>query len=94
MGYFGLRDTVALFSPLLQTIKQNRCATLITLFINAVMEMVKAAGETEPMPDMGLIMKHLPSPDLSSRMLMNNADMLRLWDARCLFIDGEKYFQR
>ena len=38
------------------------------------------------------LMKYLPTIDIASLTQPNNAEMLRLWDARSLGMDVEKYF--
>jgi hypothetical protein len=80
-------------APLLQSSRQNPHATFITLFINAVKEVVKMGHELEEKPDIEFITNYLPFPQISLR-LMNDADMLRIWDARDLALDVNKYFER
>ena len=87
-GYIGIRNTLSLLSPLLQTPGQNPHATFITLFINAVKEAVKWGDPTDETPNMQFLTKYLPVPQTLS---MNDADMLRIWDARDLALDVEKF---
>ena len=53
----------------------------ITLFINAVKEVVKRGDRRDETPNMQFLNKYLPSPKIPS---MNDADMMRIWDARDL----------
>lgn len=94
-GYLGIRNTLSLLSPLLQLPQENPHATFITLFINAVKEAVKEAvkrgqpsGET---PNMQFLSRYLPLPQTLSG---NDADMMRIWDARDLALDVDKFFKR
>ena len=45
-------------------------------------------------PDVEFLTKYLPSPRLFSLPSMNDADMLRIWDARDLALNVEKYSER
>ncbi|KAH8593889.1 hypothetical protein B0O99DRAFT_546517 [Bisporella sp. PMI_857] len=93
-GYDGIRNTLSLLSPLLQSPLQNPHATLITLFINAVKEVVKMGHQIDEISDMEFLTKYLPSPRMFPLPGMNDADMLRIWDARDIALDGDKYFDR
>jgi hypothetical protein len=93
-GYVGIRDTLSLLSPLLQPLKQNPHATFITLFINAVKEAVKCGHSSDETPDVMKITNYLPSPRLFPPPSMNDPDMLRIWDARNLALDVDRYFKR
>jgi len=44
--------------------------------------------------DMKFLTKYLPSPRLFPPPPANDADMLRIWDARDLALDVDKYFDR
>lgn len=90
-GYVGIRSTLSLLSPLLQSPEQNPHATFITLFINAVKEIVKSGNPRDETPDMKFLIKYLPPPQTLSP---NDADMLRIWDARDLALDVDKFFER
>ena len=46
---------------------------------------------TDKVPDMQFLTKYLPIPRTFS---MNDADMVRIWDARNLAPDVDKYFDR
>jgi len=99
-GYVGIRKTLSLLSPFLQTPEQNPHATFITLFINAVKETAKMGGEEAQTPDMKFLGNYLPLPNFSPRLMalpggiLNDADMLRIWDARDLALDMNKFFEQ
>ncbi len=93
VGYAGIRNTLAALMPLLQNPWINPHATLISLFLNAVMEMVHTRREGNSLPNMDRLLKYLPSPNLMKLVQENSADTLRLWDARTLVMDAERYFQ-
>ena len=80
-------------TPLLQSPECNPHATIITLFLNAVMEVVHRHDEREATPNMELLMEYLPTPNVMNLMQPDNADMLRIWDARVLVMDVDKYFK-
>ena len=90
-GYIGIRKTLSLLSSFLQSPRQNAHATFITLFINAVKEAVKRGDPRDETPDMQLLTNYLPLPQTFS---MNDADMVRIWDARDLALDVDKFFSR
>jgi hypothetical protein len=50
-------------------------------------------NETEETPNIEFLTNYLPFPQISLR-LMNDADMLRIWDARDLALNVNKYFER
>ncbi|KAJ8610581.1 hypothetical protein MRB53_038486 [Persea americana] len=54
-----------------------------TLFLNAVMETVRMRGDEGKVLNTQL-MKYLPTIEIASLTQPNNAEMLRLWDARSL----------
>jgi hypothetical protein len=91
VAYIGIRNTLSLLSPLLQSPQQNPHATLITLFINAVKEAVKRGNPKDETPDMRFLTKYLPPPQSLS---LNDADIVRIWDARDLALDVDKVFRR
>ncbi|KAH8674391.1 hypothetical protein BGZ60DRAFT_468760 [Tricladium varicosporioides] len=90
-GYIGIRNTLSLLSPFLQSPRQNVHATFITLFINAVKETVKRGDPGDETPNMRFLTNYLPFPQTLS---MNDADMMRIWDARDLALDVDKFFSR
>jgi hypothetical protein len=93
-GYLGTCKAVGLLAPFLQTIRQNPHATLITLYLNAVMEIVKMGDEADIAAEMGILAQYLPTPRLFLDPSMNDPDMLRIWDARTLVLDASKYFNQ
>ncbi|KAJ5356800.1 hypothetical protein N7517_011409 [Penicillium concentricum] len=93
-GYLGIRATLATLTPLLQPPERNPNATLITLFLNAVMEISKANGEKDSISNMKKPMEYLPTPDWLSFSNPQGADMMRLWDSRALVMDVKKHFQK
>ena len=50
-------------------------------------------GEENAKPNMNVLLKYLPSPRLFPPST-NNADICRIWDARSLVLDVEKFFER
>ncbi|PGH26457.1 hypothetical protein AJ80_01770 [Polytolypa hystricis UAMH7299] len=92
-GYVGIRGTLATLCPLLQSSLRNPHATLITVFINAVMEMARG-NDKDSIPNTDLLMEYLPTPDVRKLMWPQNADVLRLWDARTLVFSADEYFER
>jgi hypothetical protein len=90
----GIQKTLSLLSPLLQPPNRNPYASYIAIFINAVKETVKMGGPDEEIPDISTLTKYLPTIDILSLMDNNNADTLRIWDARDLALDVNKFFER
>lgn len=90
----GIRKTLSLLSPLLQSPTRNPYASYIAIFINAVKEAVKMGDPEEETPNIGTLTKYLPTIDILSLMDNNNADTLRIWDARDLALDVNKFFKR
>jgi hypothetical protein len=90
--YLGVDTTVTKLAPLLQQPKSNPSATLVTLFLNAVTEVIHRRGEKNAVPRLKLLMDYLPTPPISSLLSPNSADTLRLWDARCFALDVDEYF--
>ncbi|OQE36198.1 hypothetical protein PENCOP_c012G06427 [Penicillium coprophilum] len=93
-SYLGIRATLTALAPLLQPPEMNPNATLITLFLNAVMDIAKANGEKDSMSNMNLLLEYLPRPDWLSLAKPQGADMMRLWDSRALVMDVRKHFQK
>ena len=80
--------------PLLQHPHNNPFATLLGLFMNAVMEIVHNRGEQKSLPGMDLLLRLLPDPvDMLKVAQGNSADTMRIWDARTLVLPAEDYFQ-
>jgi len=59
-----------------------------------VKEAVKMGGPEEETPDVNTLDKYLPTTDILSVMDNNNADTLRIWDARDLALDVDQFFKR
>lgn len=93
-GYLGTRETLRLLSPLLQPPHENSHATIISTYLNAIMEMVNQGDENDRMPDIDLLMKYLPDIDLLSLLEPESADSLKFWDARTIVLDRQKFFDR
>ncbi|KAI3049468.1 hypothetical protein CBS147353_11672 [Aspergillus niger] len=93
-GYLGTRETLRLLSPLLQPPHENPHATIISTYLNAIMEMVNQGDENDRMPDIDLLMKYLPDIDLLSLLEPESADSLKFWDARTIVLDRQKFFDR
>jgi hypothetical protein len=93
-GYPGTRGSLKILTPLLRTPQQNPHATIITLYLNAVMEVVKMGDEEEATPDVKLLTQYLPHFRLFPPPSVNGAEMCRLWDARTLALDVNKFFRR
>lgn len=58
------------------------------------MEMVKMDGSQDESRAMAIALNYLPQPSFESLLSMNGADLYRRWDARSLFLDVEKIFER
>ena len=93
-GYLGIHETIAKLGPLLRQPECNPRATLITLFLNAIPEIIHRRGEKETIPKLKTLMDHLPKHSILSLASPNSADSLRLWDARSFALDVEGYFNR
>ncbi|KAJ5335809.1 uncharacterized protein N7506_005745 [Penicillium brevicompactum] len=93
-GYLGTRETLRLLSPLLQPPQKNPHATIISAYLNAIMEMVKQGDDRDQTPNMELLMKFLPDIDMFSLLRPESAQSLKLWDARTIVIDRHKFFER
>ena len=91
-AYIGIENTISTFLPLLEPTGVNRHATLITLFLNAVKEMTKRAGDTIPNPEHSF--GFLPTPQLGRVRWDIDADFTRIWDARDMTSDVEEHFSR
>ncbi|KAK3645816.1 hypothetical protein LTR22_014584 [Elasticomyces elasticus] len=93
-GYLGIYKTLATLSPLLQSPHSNPFATLLGLFMNAVMEIVYRRDERDTLPNMDKLLRLLPAPvDILKVAQGNSADTLRIWDARTFVLEAEQRFQ-
>jgi len=77
---------------LLQAPDSNPHATLICVFLNAVMEAAKGTGRDD-IDNFEVLFQYLPITDPLSLVAPHSPEMLRIWDARPLVRDVEKYFQ-
>ncbi|KND87546.1 hypothetical protein TOPH_07817 [Tolypocladium ophioglossoides CBS 100239] len=93
-GYIGIRNTLSLLGPYLQQPQQNPQATLITLFINAIKEVMKEGGAESEIPNMQYLSQYIPLPQLISMPSLSGAGVTRFWDARDLAADVETFFLR
>lgn len=66
---------------------------MLTLFLNAVTQIVQKHGEKKTMPQVDVLLEYLPKPNIKAMLRPSNADATRLWDARALFMDVNKWFQ-
>ena len=92
-GFVGIHQTISLFAPLLQTNTANPHATIITLFINAVREVVKRNGDRDA-GNLTELQKYIPFRPTGNVPWDLDADVYRLWDARFLAMNVNKYFQQ
>ncbi|KAJ6276567.1 hypothetical protein J3E71DRAFT_187021 [Bipolaris maydis] len=92
-GYLGTRRVLSLFAPLLQATADNPDATIITCYLNAVMEMANMTGMADTMPDMDFLVQYLPGSLDIVKVLRQGADFYKVWDSRTLALDAENYFQ-
>ncbi|KAJ5210551.1 hypothetical protein N7491_010358 [Penicillium cf. griseofulvum] len=93
-GYLGTRETLRLLSPLLQPPQENSHATIISAYLNAIMEMVNQGNDRDQTPNMDLLMQFLPDVDIFSLLRPESAQSLKFWDARTIVIDRHKFFER
>ncbi|KEZ44969.1 hypothetical protein SAPIO_CDS2349 [Scedosporium apiospermum] len=91
-AYLGIEKTLSHLCPLLQAPGSNPHATLICVFLNAVMEAAKGTGQDD-IENFELLFQYLPITDPLSLVAPHSPDMLRICDARPLVRDVEKYFQ-
>jgi hypothetical protein len=89
----GVQNTISLLSPLLQQPGKKLHASYIAIFINAVKEAVKWGGSEEKVPGTITLTKYLPIKNLLS-LMDNNADALRIWDARDLALNVNKFLKQ
>lgn len=91
-GYIGIRKTISNLAMLLRPLEINPHATLLTLFLNAIVEILGSRSEANRMPKLDTLMAYLPRPEIQSCLSPHSADMMRLWDARSLVIDVRELF--
>jgi hypothetical protein len=93
-AYVGTETTLGLLCPLLQTPQQNPHATIITLYLNATMEILNKGPPEDQLANMEALLKYLPQRLESLFSSPQGAGVYRIWDARSLVLDREKYFRR
>jgi hypothetical protein len=103
MAYLGIDGTLTTFSALLQPPSVNPCATLITLFLNAVAEMkmlthsvfgpAVATLMEDPGQQMNKVLEYMPE---LRRPIWHPYDptLIRLISALELVYDVDSYFNR
>lgn len=90
--YLNVAQTVYYLGPLLKSPKMNPSATLITLFMNAVAEVVTPTDEKADLKEgMRTLFKYLPQVGMRS---MHDAEFLRHTACCDLVRDFDKYFDR
>ncbi|CAJ2509989.1 Uu.00g058890.m01.CDS01 [Anthostomella pinea] len=99
-AYVGTREALSLLSPLLQTPEENSHATILTLYLNAMMEIAKADESlaSSGKYDVGWVsplLAYLPriSP-MALAISPQGAESYKVWDSRSILLDAEEYFQR
>ncbi|KAK4148361.1 hypothetical protein C8A00DRAFT_39095, partial [Chaetomidium leptoderma] len=90
--HLGIQETLTSRLPLLQRPQRNPHATIITLFINGVMEAANMSG-ADMKSYATKAMRYLPTTDIAAFMKPNGAAMTRIWDARSMFFDVDKFFK-
>jgi hypothetical protein len=88
----GTRQVLSLYAPLLQPIAQNPHATIITCYLNAVMEIAKMTNIADTMPDADFLARYLPRSSNIVRLMRQGADFYKVWDSRTLAVDVDYYF--
>ncbi|KAF3070952.1 hypothetical protein GL218_00779 [Daldinia childiae] len=89
--WLGTRETLRHLSPLLKTPAENPHATLITVYLNAVMETVRGSDQEGKGLDIARIRKYLTNiQEISLMRNLQGAEMYRIWDARSFTLDADK----
>ena len=90
--YLNAAQTVHYLGPLLKSPKMNPCATLITLFMNSVAEVMTPADEKADLKEgMRMLLQYLPQVGMPS---IHDAELLRRAACCDLVRDFDKYFDR
>lgn len=92
--YLGIENTLALFRPWLCPKQSNPHATLITLFLNAVQEEISDVDDFIDMKQTTMQLVPFLSQSPPTLRDARDADYVRIVQARYLFRDGPKYFNR
>lgn len=92
-GYVGTRQILSLFAPLLQPQTLNAHATMITCYLNAVMEIVKTTN-ADAMPDIDFLARYLPEGLDIAKIVRQGAEIYKAWDCRTFSIESDRYFNK
>jgi hypothetical protein len=94
--YLGTHQTLKLLSPLLQSPTKNPHATLISLYLNALIEVMKSSGEKDQALNIELMLKYVTIKIENMLKSQQGADYYKLWDSRHFGLSAEEkeeYFQ-
>ncbi|KAI1655761.1 hypothetical protein F4813DRAFT_153019 [Daldinia decipiens] len=92
--WLGTRETLRCLSPLLKSPAKNPHATLITVYINAVMETARGSDREKEALDITRIRKYLTNfQDISFLRNPQGAELYRIWDARSFTLDADNFFR-
>jgi hypothetical protein len=94
--YLGTYQTLTLLSPLLQSPTKNPHATLISLYLNAVVGVIHSSGEKGQAPNIKWLLKYIPIKIESLMTSQQGAESYKFWDARHFSLGEEEkegYFQ-
>jgi hypothetical protein len=91
-GYEGTYRILSLYAPLLQPRAQNTHATIITCYLNAVMEVASMINMADTMPDINFLARYLPEGLDIVKIMRQGADFYKAWDCRTFALDVDYYF--
>ena len=94
--YLGTHQTLTLLSPLLQSPTKNPHATLISLYLNAIVEVTKSGHEKDQALNIKLMLKYVTIKLENMMKSQQGADYYKLWDSRNFGFGEakkEEYFQ-
>ncbi|KAI0850207.1 hypothetical protein F5Y00DRAFT_43671 [Daldinia vernicosa] len=93
--WLGTRETLRCLSPLLKTPADNPHATLITVYLNAVMETAKSSDAEGEELDVARTLEYMTNiQDINIIRNPQGAEMYRVWDARGFTYDVDKLFSK
>lgn len=95
-NYLGTHQTLTLLSPLLQSPTKNPHATLISLYLNGLIEIINSGDEEGQALNIQLMLKYVTVKIENMMNSQQGADYYKLWDSRHFGLDAEKreeYFQ-
>ncbi|KAI1811449.1 hypothetical protein GGS20DRAFT_562966 [Poronia punctata] len=92
--WVGTRQTLVRLSCLLQTQKQNQHAAVIAIYLNAIGGMIKRSNAQDQMPNSELLKKYLGWKQVLPLRRLDGAEIYRIWDARNIVVDVDKFFNR